>query len=78
MGFERRGEAVVAALEFDELKLIYRVLHQSLGDFPELLDSDFLEDLQDFLHQQARADGVDGTDHGQWDRWLQQKSTRGR
>ena len=53
-----------------ELKLIYRVLHNHLTEHPDLLDSRFLEDLQQRLHRQARAEGVDIADHGAWDAWL--------
>jgi hypothetical protein len=70
MGFVKRGEAVAAAHSLSDLKLVYRQLHRSLGDSPELMDCDFLLELQDFLHQMAAAEGVDATDHGQWDRWL--------
>jgi hypothetical protein len=54
----------------DDLKLIYRVLHRHLGQHPELLDSQFFEDLQRQLHTQAVAEGVDVADHGAWDEWL--------
>jgi hypothetical protein len=53
-----------------EQKLIYRVLHQHLIDHPELMDSEFLHDLQRSLQRQAQADGVDVSDHGAWDEWL--------
>lgn len=70
MTFERRGEAVVSANSLDELKLIYRVLHQHLSEHPELMDTHFLLELQAYLHRQATAEGIDGTDHGAWDAWL--------
>lgn len=53
-----------------ELKLIYRVLHRSLSEHTELLDSCFFEDLQRQLQRRAQADGVDIGDHGAWDAWL--------
>ena len=53
-----------------EQKLIYRVLHASLIDHPELMDSEFLHDLQRSLQRQAQAEGVDVADHGAWDEWL--------
>lgn len=53
-----------------EQKLVYRVLHKHLTDFPALMDGDFLDDLQRTLQQAAAADGVDVADHGQWDAWL--------
>lgn len=70
MSFQIRGEAVVAALELRDLKLVYRVLHAQLAGHPDLLDTHFLIELQKFLHARARKDGVDVSDHGAWDRWL--------
>ena len=70
MSFETRGEAVAAALDRDELKLVFRVLHQHLGQHPELMDTHFLIELQRYLHRQAQLEGVDIADHSAWDRWL--------
>ncbi len=70
MSFEERADAVVAALDAEELKLVYRVLHQHLGDHPELMDTDFLIELQNYLQRQAKAAGVDISDHSAWDRWI--------
>lgn len=53
-----------------ERKLIYRVLHAHLAEHPELMDSELLHDLQQQLQAEAKAEGVDGTDHGAWDAWL--------
>ena len=53
-----------------ERKLVYRVLHQHLTEHPELMDCSLLDDLQSRLQTEARAEGVDVTDHGAWDRWL--------
>ena len=54
----------------DELKLIYRLLHEALPENPELMDSDLLQDLQRHLQQAASADGVDVSLHAQWAAWL--------
>ena len=54
----------------DDMKLVYRVLHQNLHQHLELMDCEFLDDLQRRLQASAREDGVDITDHGAWDRWL--------
>lgn len=70
MSFEERGETVLAAVDPDELKLVYRVLHQHLSEHPDLMDTDFLIELQKYLQRRAAADGVDVADHGAWDRWL--------
>lgn len=53
-----------------ELKLVYRTLHQHLTRHPELMDTQFLDDLQTYLQRKALADGVDVSDHGAWDAWL--------
>lgn len=70
MSFQWRGEAVIGAHELEDLKLVYRVLHRHLAEHPELMDTHFLIELQNFLHAQAQQQGVDGSDHGAWDRWL--------
>ena len=54
-----------------ELKLIYRLLHTQLPQHPQLIDSELLQDLQTFLQQQARDDGIDVSHHAQWARWLE-------
>lgn len=53
-----------------EQKLVYRVLHAHLMEHPELIDSEFLHDLQRALQKQAQAEGVDVADHGAWDAWI--------
>jgi hypothetical protein len=53
-----------------ERKLVYRVLHKHLAEFPDLMDASLLDDLQSSLQAEAMAEGVDVTDHGAWDRWL--------
>lgn len=53
-----------------ERKLVYRLLHAQLVDHPELMEGDFLMDLQKSLQRMARAEGVDVADHGAWDEWL--------
>jgi hypothetical protein len=54
----------------DELKLVYRVLHRHLTEYPGLLDAEFLDDLQRHLQRHAQSAGVDVSDHGAWDAWL--------
>jgi hypothetical protein len=70
MSFEQRGEAIIAAHSLEDLKLVYRVLHRHLGAHPELMDTHFLIELQNFLHKQAIADKVDIAVHGDWEAWL--------
>jgi len=74
MGFERRGEMVVGDHSLGDLRLVYRILHRNLGSYPDIMDSEFLIELQDFLHAQARADGVDTSIHADWDNWLARES----
>ena len=59
-----------AAFDASDLKLIYRTLHGSLMENVELMDSEFLQELQIWLRSVASAEGVDTSDHGQWDAWL--------
>ena len=70
MTFSMRGEAVVGAHSVEELKLVYRVLHRYLTQHPELMDTHFLIELQSFLQDCALADGVDPSNHSEWDLWL--------
>ena len=58
------------AFDATDLKLIYRTLHASLMDDLELMDSEFLHELQSWLRSVAGADGIDTSDHAQWDAWL--------
>lgn len=53
-----------------EQKLVYRVLHRHLAEYPELMEGSFLDDLQAGLQKAAAKEGVDVADHGQWDAWL--------
>jgi len=59
-----------SAFDATDLKLIYRTLHGSLMDNIELMDSEFLHEHQTWLRSVARSQGVDTSDHGQWERWL--------
>ncbi|MBI4447311.1 MAG: hypothetical protein HY645_15570 [Acidobacteria bacterium] len=70
MTFKHENSQVVARHNLQELKLIYRVLHQHLAEHIELMDTDFLLQLQMFLQGQAREEGIDASDHSLWDRWL--------
>ena len=54
----------------DELKLIYRLLHEALPANLELMDSDLLTDLQRLLQQRATEEGIDVSLHAQWAAWL--------
>lgn len=71
MSFQERGEAIIAAHSLDELKLVYRALHTQLREFPELMDTDFVIELQQFLQSKALADGVYVSHHAAWEAWLE-------
>ena len=58
-----------------ERKLLYRVLHSQLTEHPELMDSQFLMDLQRSLQQIAQSEGVDVANHSAWDEWLGNAAT---
>jgi hypothetical protein len=60
-----------------ERKLIYRILHAALKKNTDLMDSEFLHDVQRSLQKQAQADGGDIADHGAWDAWLGNTATAG-
>ncbi len=49
-----------------ELKLIYQLLHANV----KLLDSKYLQDLQQHLLQQAEISGVDISQRTSWANWL--------
>ena len=51
-------------------KLVFRCLHAHLAEHLELMDAELFAQLQQRLHEAARADGVDVTDHAAWDAWL--------
>ena len=57
-----------------ELKIVYRILHANLAKNTELMDGNFLEDLQKHLQKQAQSEGIDIGDHGAWDAWLGNKA----
>jgi hypothetical protein len=61
-----------------ELRLLYRVLHTQLMDHVELMDSALLDDLQTWLQTLARRDGVDVSNHREWDQWLDNTGTASR
>jgi hypothetical protein len=58
-----------------DLKLIYQMLHERLPSDPVLMDSELLQDLQTYLQQAARKDGIDVSLHAQWSSWLNDGTT---
>ncbi len=59
-----------AHFDLSELKVVYRALHANLMEHLDLMDGDFLQDLQTWLQSIAGQQGVDIGDHAQWDAWL--------
>ena len=59
-----------SAFDVDELKLVYRILHKNLLSHMELMDAEFIEALQSWLQYRAGEDGVDVSEHAQWEAWL--------
>ena len=53
-----------------ELKRVYIALHAHLLQHIELMDTDFLTDLQSWLQHVAGQEGVDVGDHAAWEGWL--------
>lgn len=70
MDFDGLPQGLELEGTLEDLKLIYRVLHQHVGEHLELLDSPLFNSLQETLQQAAYAEGVDVKDHGQWHAWL--------
>ncbi len=60
----------LAHFDAADLKLVYRTLHKSLLQTLDLMDSEFFEQLQTWLQTCAQSDGIDVSDHKQWDAWL--------
>lgn len=53
-----------------ELKFIYNHLHAQLPTHTELVDSKWLQDIQDHLLQQALNEGIDISSPANWVNWL--------
>ncbi len=64
----------LTAFDTQDLKLVYKTLHGQLLSEPDLMDSKFLNELQLWLQTLAQTDGVDISDHGKWDAWLNSRS----
>jgi hypothetical protein len=57
-----------------ELKLVYNLLYAQLLNYPKLMDSALLQDIQQYLLNQAIQEGVDVSQHTYWANWLTQLS----
>ena len=68
----RYGARMLRFAQFpaSELKRVYIALHTHLLEHPELMDTDFLTDLQSWLQHVAGQEGVDVSNHAAWARWL--------
>ena len=56
--------------QLDDLKTVYGTLSRSIAERPELLDSDFLQDLQTYLQKVASEKGYDVSLHADWENFL--------
>lgn len=65
---------ILTIYEPNDLKKVYRALQSQLVEHPELIDSEFLQDLQSHLQYRARREGVDLRDHRAWDAWLTERA----
>ncbi|MCG8419675.1 MAG: hypothetical protein MJE77_17215 [Proteobacteria bacterium] len=65
-----------AEAKLNDMKLIYRVLQENMTKFPDLMECDFFDELQHFLQERAKAEGVGIADEGVWDSWLAQPAGR--
>lgn len=70
MAFSQQGDSYSFESSIKELKLIYRILHRHIGEHLELMDSEFMDELQIALQTKAQKEGVDIGHHGAWDLWL--------
>ena len=68
--FEDESDSSFIYWPIDELKLAYSVLQKNILNYPPLMDSVYLERLQTFLQQEAKATGIDPTNHAEWAAWL--------
>jgi hypothetical protein len=64
--------------DLKELKLIYITLHKSLLTTPDLIDNEFINDLQKYLQENAEKIGLDPLDHYTWINWLNNAKDCGR
>lgn len=69
---EARTELTCTLSQVKKIYLaLFRQLHAAdLADFDALDEDDMLLTLQSFLQARARAEGVDVTNHSEWDAWL--------
>ncbi len=56
--------------DLKEWKLIYLQLRNAITVYPELLDSEMLNDLQTYLQGKAESIDLDPLDHETWINWL--------
>jgi hypothetical protein len=71
----RDGEMIDLGVSLSQLKKIYvalfRQLHQAgFAAMDELDEDDMLLTIQSYLQRRAAEEGVDGTIHSHWERWL--------
>lgn len=70
MAFTQQGDSYSFESSVEDMKLVYRILHWHMRDHLELMDCDFMDELQLALQKKAQNEGVDIGHHGAWDLWL--------
>lgn len=71
----RSDDSAELTLTLSQIKKLYVALFRQLrdsaaADFDAFDEDDMLSTLQTYLQQQARAAGVDCTNHAEWDAFL--------
>ena len=66
----RQDDTCSFETSIEDMKLVYRILHRHMGEHLELMDCEFMDELQIALQKKAQTEGVDIGHHGAWDLWL--------
>ena len=75
MVYSQKGDSYSFETSIDDMKLVYRILHRHIGEHLELMDCEFMDELQIALQKKAQIEGVDIGHHGAWDLWLGNDAT---
>ena len=75
MAFPQQDGTFSFEVSTEDMKLVYRILHRHIGEHIELMDSEFMDELQIALQREAQKEGVDVGHHGAWDLWLGNDAT---
>lgn len=75
---EKDAESIELHVSLNQVKKLYTALFRRLhdaspADFDELDEDDMLTTLQTYLQRRAAAAGFDGTNHAEWEAFLEMK-----